>query len=101
MAQIIALASDTFGAPDWVTTMVFVILVIGFPIALKTPRNDASVGLLFKGLGNCKFEAVPMHKSGLSLPYDVKDLTTIEINNGKHWLVGVNNNLVRIINIKN
>ena len=34
LAQIIALASDTFGAPDWVTKIVFVILVIGFPIAL-------------------------------------------------------------------
>jgi TolB-like protein/Tfp pilus assembly protein PilF len=34
LAQIVALASDTFGAPDWVTQIIFVILVIGFPIAL-------------------------------------------------------------------
>jgi len=34
LAQIVALAADTFGAPDWVTKIVFVILVIGFPIAL-------------------------------------------------------------------
>jgi len=34
LAQIIALAADTFGAPDWVTKIVFVVLVIGFPIAL-------------------------------------------------------------------
>lgn len=34
LAQIVALASETFGAPDWVTKIIFVILVIGFPIAL-------------------------------------------------------------------
>ena len=34
LAQIVALASDTFGAPDWVTKIVFVILIIGFPIAI-------------------------------------------------------------------
>ena len=34
LAQIIALAADTFGAPDWVTKIVFVILAIGLPIAL-------------------------------------------------------------------
>jgi len=34
LAQIIALAADTFGAPGWVTKIVFVVLAIGFPIAL-------------------------------------------------------------------
>ena len=34
LAQIVALAADTFGAPNWVTKIVFVILGIGFPIAL-------------------------------------------------------------------
>ncbi len=34
LAQIIALAADTFGAPGWVTKIVFVVLFIGFPIAL-------------------------------------------------------------------
>ena len=34
LAQIVALAAETFQAPDWVTKIVFVLLVIGFPIAL-------------------------------------------------------------------
>jgi len=34
LAQIIALASDTFGAPDWFMRMIFITLIIGFPIAL-------------------------------------------------------------------
>lgn len=34
LAQIVALAADTFEAPGWVTKIILVILVIGFPIAL-------------------------------------------------------------------
>ena len=34
LAQIIALASDAFGAPLWVMRMIIITLVIGFPIAL-------------------------------------------------------------------
>lgn len=34
IAQIVALTSDTFNAPDWVTPIVFIILFVGFPIAL-------------------------------------------------------------------
>ena len=34
LAQIVALASDAFGSPDWVMKMIIFTLVIGFPIAL-------------------------------------------------------------------
>jgi len=34
LAQIAALAADSFGAPDWVMKMIIVVLGIGFPIAL-------------------------------------------------------------------
>ena len=34
LAQIVALASDAFGAPAWVMRMIIITLVIGFPIAL-------------------------------------------------------------------
>jgi len=34
LAQIVGLAADTFGAPDWVKKIVFVLLFVGFPIAL-------------------------------------------------------------------
>jgi len=34
LAQIVALASDAFGAPVWVMRMIIITMVIGFPIAL-------------------------------------------------------------------
>ncbi|GAA3584574.1 VCBS repeat-containing protein [Snuella lapsa] len=64
---------------------------------VETPRNDSSVGLFLKGKGNCTFTQVDMQNSGLSLPYDVKELKTITIKGEKHILVGVNDGPVRII----
>lgn len=34
IAQIVALTVDTFNAPEWVTPVVFILLLVGFPIAL-------------------------------------------------------------------
>jgi hypothetical protein len=64
---------------------------------IETPRNDAGVGLFLKGKGDCSFQAVPMFESGLSLPYDVKDIKEIKLKAGTGILVGVNNGPVRII----
>ena len=64
---------------------------------VETPRNDASVGLYLKGNGDCSFKSIPMKYSGLSLPYDVKDLKLINIDKKRHFLVGVNDGPIRII----
>jgi hypothetical protein len=64
---------------------------------IETPRNDAGVGLFLKGKGDCSFLAIPMSKSGLSLPYDVKDLKEIKLKEGSGILAGVNNGPVRIV----
>lgn len=64
---------------------------------VETPRNDSSVGLFLKGNGNCTFTTISMQESGLSLPYDVKDLKKIQLKTGKGILVGVNNGPIRII----
>ena len=64
---------------------------------VETTRNDAGVGLFLKGLGNCEFKAVPMHKSGLNLPYDVKDMKRIKVSNFDYLLIGVNDDLVKMI----
>ena len=68
---------------------------------VETPRNDSSVGLYMKGEGNCTFKPIPMHESGLSLPFDVKDLELIKINNKQAILVGINNEPLRVIEIRN
>ena len=64
---------------------------------IETPRNDAGVGLFLKGKGDCSFQAVPMCESGLSLPYDVKDLKKIKLKGGTGILAGVNDGPVRIV----
>lgn len=64
---------------------------------IETPRNDAGVGLYLEGNGNCSFKSIPMNESGLSLPYDVKELKSIKINNKNHIIVGVNNGPVKIV----
>lgn len=63
----------------------------------ETERNDAGVGLFLRGRGDCTFQAVPMCKSGLSLPYDVKDLKKIKLKKGTGVLAGVNDGPVRIV----
>ena len=63
---------------------------------VETSRNDAGVGLFLKGNGDCSFQAIPMWESGLSLPYDVKELKSIQLKTGKGILVGVNDGPVRI-----
>jgi hypothetical protein len=64
---------------------------------IETARNDAGVGLFLKGKGDCSFQAIPMFKSGLSLPYDVKELKEIKLKEGTGILSGVNDGPVRIV----
>jgi len=64
---------------------------------IETPRNDAGVGLFLKGKGDCSFQAVPMCESGLSLPYDVKELKEIKLKEGTGILAGVNDGPARIV----
>jgi enediyne biosynthesis protein E4 len=64
---------------------------------IETPRNDAGVGLFLKGKGDCSFQAIPMFRSGLCLPFDVKDLKEIKLKDGSGVLAGVNNGPVRIV----
>ncbi len=64
---------------------------------VETPRNDAGVGIYLKGNGDFSFEAFSMEKSGISLPYDVKELRKLKINGKDYILVGTNNGPVKII----
>ena len=64
---------------------------------IEIPRIDAGVGLFLKGKGDCSFQAIPMYESGLSLPYDVKELKEIKLKEGTGLLAGVNDGPVRIV----
>lgn len=50
---------------------------------VETPSNDASLGVLLKGLGNGEFESMPSTKSGLYLLGETKHLKKIRVGNNK------------------
>ena len=58
---------------------------------VETPRYDAGSGLYLQGVGNGDFISLPVHKSGVYLPNDVKDLDFITIA-GKSSILVCNNN---------
>jgi hypothetical protein len=58
---------------------------------IETARNDASMGLFLKGNGSFKFKALSMMESGISLPFDVKNLTLMK-NGQEKWIIAANNN---------
>ena len=74
------------------------ILIAGnmYGIEERTPRNDAGTGLFLAGDGKGNFKAVNFIKSGFYVPYDVKGLAVIEIDNSKCILVGCNKDSLRV-----
>ncbi len=69
---------------------------------VETPRNDAGVGLFFKGIGPMEFDVVPPYQSNLYLDGDVKAMNLIHLgNNGDVGiLVGNNNEAVQLMEVK-
>jgi len=63
---------------------------------VKTPRNDAGIGLFLAGDGSGNFKSYSYLESGFFAPYDVKSLAEIRVDNTKFILVGCNNDFLRI-----
>jgi hypothetical protein len=66
---------------------------------VKTPRADAGVGLFLKGDGKGNFAPVPLPRSGLYAPLDVKDLALVQTTRGKRILVANNNDSLGVIRV--
>lgn len=66
---------------------------------VKTPRNDAGIGLYLAGDGKGGFRPLKYQESGFFVPYDVKCLAEIKQNNSGYIIVGCNNDDLRIYNI--
>lgn len=64
---------------------------------VETTRNDAGIGLFLKGSSKWDFKAIPLQESGLSLPYDVKELKSINLGAERGFLVGINDGPLKII----
>jgi hypothetical protein len=66
---------------------------------VRTPRNDASIGLLLTGDGKGKFKPQPHTESGFFVPYDVKNMTEIMIENTRYVIVASNNAAVQVFKV--
>jgi len=68
---------------------------------VETPRNDAGIGLFLKGDGKGNFEPVLGRESGLNISGDVKDITTITIQNEDYILATKNSDYLQFIKVNN
>ena len=66
---------------------------------VETPRNDAGYGLFLKGNGNGNFTSVPVYKSGFFTPGDVKDMSTIKVNDQKYIIIAKNDDYLQFVKI--
>ncbi|WP_242156223.1 VCBS repeat-containing protein [Aestuariivivens sediminis] len=70
-------------------------IIIGgnlFVSEIETPRNDAGYGLVLLNEGDFSFKPLNSDKTGLFLPFDLKQLEWISINNQQYLVSGNNNN---------
>jgi hypothetical protein len=67
-----------------------------FDVEVETTAADASVGLLMKGMGSLNFKSLKSFESGIFLPYNVKDIQAIPVNDDWAIVVGSNNDKLRV-----
>lgn len=67
-----------------------------FDVEVETTAADASPGLFLKGTGQLEFKAMKHFDSGFFIPYNVKDIQAITLNNTWAILVGINDEGLRI-----
>ncbi|MCG8400364.1 MAG: VCBS repeat-containing protein, partial [Firmicutes bacterium] len=81
------------------------ILVTGnlYQSEMETPRNDASIGLMLKGKGDCSFDPLSAFSTGLYIQGDVKNACFINIgqNGTNHILFAKNNDRMQLIKVNN
>lgn len=63
---------------------------------VETTRNDAGYGLLLAGNGKGDFKAINRKESGFFVPYNVKQMTTLQSKNGQLILVGCNDDALQV-----
>ena len=71
------------------------------PVETSTPRNDAGIGSLIAGDGNGNLSPVHNTKSGLCLPYDLRQIGLANTTTGKVIIAANNSERVQIFRIDN
>jgi hypothetical protein len=70
-----------------------------YGVEVKIPRNDASIGLFLAGDGNGNFKPSNYMDSGFFLPFDVKSLLQIQVDNTLYILAGCNNDSLQVFKV--
>lgn len=75
------------------------IMLVGnmFDSEVETTRADASIGLLIELDSQHKIKVLSSEESGVYLPYNVKDIKPIRINNSDCFLIASNNDTLRCL----
>jgi hypothetical protein len=71
-----------------------------FDTEVETTPADASPGVFLKSLGNGNFKSYKPLESGFFVPYDVKDIIAIKMNDNHAILVSSNNDMLRVFEYK-
>ena len=66
-----------------------------FDVEIETTAADASPGYLLLGVGELEYKAVDPMESGFFIPYNVKDIKSIDVDGVPLILVGVNDDKIR------
>jgi hypothetical protein len=66
---------------------------------IETTRADAGIGCLLLQNKDKIWYTIPAHKSGISLPFDVKDMKKINVQGRIHLLVASNVDTMRIFDL--
>jgi hypothetical protein len=66
---------------------------------IKFGRYSANHGVLFLGNGKGGFSYVPQWQTGLHLSGDIRTVKTIVANNKIKFLIGANNDSLKVINL--
>ena len=67
-----------------------------FDVEVETTPADASPGIFMKGMGGLDFKCLKPMESGFFVPYNVKDIHAMKVNNKWTILIGINNDKMRI-----
>ena len=78
------------------------LLVAGnmFAVEVRTPRNDAGIGLLLLGDGKGDFQPVSYLESGFFVPFDVKSMNALTVGGSRYIIVGCNNDEMQVFKVK-
>lgn len=70
-----------------------------FPYRVQLGRNDAGTGLLLTGNNNGTYRSMMYRHTGFDASGDVRAMQMLQLKNGKHILLGINNDFFKLYKV--